>query len=53
MNNSCFIVLSTPNYDKIYKHFFFSLVGIGINSKHIYHNLDNKLDNILIVSLGK
>ena len=45
MNNSCFIVLSTPNYEKIYKHFFFSLVGIGIDSKHIYHNLDNKLDN--------
>ena len=45
MNNSCFIVLSTPNYEKIYKHFFFSLVEIGIDSKHIYHNLDNKLDN--------
>ena len=44
MNDSCFIVLSTPNYEKLYKHFYFSLIGLGINSKHIYHKLDNKLD---------
>ena len=41
MDKSCFIVFSTPNYDKLYKQFFFSLVGIGINSNHIYHQLDN------------
>lgn len=41
MDQSCFIVFSTPNYDKLYKHFFFSLVGIGIDAKHIYHKLDN------------
>ncbi len=41
MNNSCFIVFSTPNYDKLYKNFFFSLAGIGINEKHIYHKLDD------------
>lgn len=44
MNDSCFIVFSTPNYDKLYKHFFFSLVGLDIDAKHIYHKLDdNKL----------
>ena len=41
MDQSCFIVFSTPNYDKLYKNFFFSLAGIGINGKHIYHKLDD------------
>ena len=41
MDQSCFIVFSTPNYDKLYKNFFFSLAGIGINEKHIYHKLDH------------
>jgi len=52
MNDSCFIVFSTPNYDKIYKHFFFSLVGLGIDSKHIYHKLDDKLDDKLYKNDG-
>ncbi len=41
MDKSCFIVFSTPNYDKLYKHFFFSLVGLDFDAKHIYHKLDN------------
>ena len=41
MDQSCFIVLSTPNYEKLYHKFFFSLVGLGIDAKHIYHRLEN------------
>ena len=41
MNQTAYIVYSTPNYKRLYNNFFFSLVGIGVDAKHIFHKLDN------------